>query len=475
MSPLEALFAEGNRLLAEGDDAAAEARFAEALTIAPDTAELHANLALLASKRGDAPAAEARYRRAIALQPQRLQTRINLAALLMKHKRLAEAEACLAEALDIDEASPDLWSRLGALYAAMRRDDEAGRAFQTALMIAPDHAEARFNASYLLLRQGRFEAGWAALEARDWYAGLAARLPCPRWQGEALQGLSVLVGFEAGHGDMIMFSRFAAALKARGAARVTLLCHPALRRLFASLEAVDRVVAFDEELPADERWDLWTPPLSIPFHLGTRLETLPATLPYLRAEPGLMAHWRPRLPGEGLRVGLVWKGSRGFENDAERSLPSLATLAPLFEVEGISFVSLQKGAGEDEGRNPPAGMTLTHLGTDLRDFADAAAIVAQLDLLVSVDTAMAHLAGALARPCWLLLPDHLTDWRWLDHRDDSPWYPGVMRLFRQPAGGGWSAVVGSLTRMLASIKDRDTCATEDRFRDGIHVSPSPRR
>jgi len=178
------------------------------------------------------------------------------------------------------------------------------------------------------------------------------------------------------------------------------------------------------------------------------VDTVPAGLPYLYAEPALRAHCAPRLPTQGLRVGLVWKGSAGFENDSQRSLPSLATLLPLAQVAGVSFVSLQKGAGENEAAQPPAGFSLTAVGADIQDFADTAALLDQLDLLISVDTVVAHLAGAMGKPVWLLLPDYLTDWRWLTERSDSPWYPGVMRLFRQPAGGGWEPVVQALVPAL---------------------------
>jgi len=252
---------------------------------------------------------------------------------------------------------------------------------------------------------------------------------------------------------MIQFCRYANVLKARGVARISLICHPPLTSLFSTLAGADQVISFDEQLP-DGEWDFWTPPLSIPFHCRTRLDSIPAALPYLAADPDKVRAWSvamgDTLPGT-LRVGLVWKGNSRFENDAERSLQSLATLAPLGAVPGTTFFSLQKGAGEDEADSPPAGLALVDLGSRIRDFADTAAIVAQLDLLISVDTAAAHLAGALGKPCWLLLPDYMTDWRWLDGREDSPWYPGVMRLFRQPRGGGWAATVATVAAALRAL------------------------
>ncbi len=192
--------------------------------------------------------------------------------------------------------------------------------------------------------------------------------------------------------------------------------------------------------------------LSIPYHCRTNAESIPATLPYLHADELQIACWAERLagvaPNVSLRVGLAWKGNPHFENDAQRSLPSVATLRALSNLPGVAFFSLQKRAGEREAIAPRAGLAIHDLAPDLHDFADTAAVIMNLDLVISVDTAIAHLAGALGKPCWVLLPDYKTDWRWLDARSDSPWYPGVMRLFRQPVTGGWDSVVLELRRAL---------------------------
>jgi hypothetical protein len=306
---------------------------------------------------------------------------------------------------------------------------------------------ARFNLSYLLLRQGRFEEGWKCLDARNWLGELAKHVSCPRWQGESLTGKSVLIGYEAGHGDMIQFCRYAAVLKAQGAAAITMICHPALKTLFAGLEGVDSLFALDQPIPTSG-WDYWTTLLSVPYYCKTRLDTIPTGIPYVHAPKERAGKWARQLPKNGLRVGLVWKGNPLFENDADRSLASLEVLAPLGQVSGVHFISLQKGAGEDEAMHPPAGLPLTHVGGQLTDFADTAAVVANLDLVICVDTAVAHLAGALGKPCWVLLPDYKADWRWMADRTDSPWYPGTMRLFRQPRMGDWNSVVAEVVVAL---------------------------
>ena len=449
MSDLAASFECASRLLASGELAAAEVLLHDILHEAPDLVEAQANLALLYDRQGRAELAEATYRRVLALAPGLLQARLNFGLLLAAQKRFAEAEACHLRALQDDPQSVDAWNHLGVLYASHKQEAEAEQCYRTALALNPGHASAAFNLSYVLLRQGHYEEGWQRLEARDRYAALDRALALPRWQGEPLAGKAILIGLEAGHGDMIQFCRYTAQLKAAGARRVSILCHPPLARLLRRLPGVDDSIALGDGV-ADPHWDFWTPPLSLPYRFATRLDSIPGELPYLSAEPATVAAWAARLgAGEGRRVGLVWKGNPRFENDRERSLPSLNTLAPLADLPGLRFFSLQKGAGEDEAAAPP--FPLTDLAPDIGDFADTAAIVANLDLVITVDTAVAHLVGALGKPCWVLLPDYKTDWRWLDGRDDTPWYPGVVRLFRQPAGGGWSPVIAAVAAALGEF------------------------
>jgi hypothetical protein len=214
------------------------------------------------------------------------------------------------------------------------------------------------------------------------------------------------------------------------------------------LDGLDAACGFDEAL-AQPGFDFWLPLMSAPYCLGTRADTIPAKLPYLHAEPVQCAQWASRLPSVNKsRVGLVWKGNPQFENDADRSLPHLQTFAPLWQVPGVAFVSLQKGAGEGDLAACQTQQPLTDLGSQMRDFSDAAAIVAQLDLVITVDTAMAHLAGALGKPCWLLLPWYMADWRWGKDSASSLWYPGVMRLFRQGPDCNWRAVMAEVVLAL---------------------------
>jgi Tfp pilus assembly protein PilF len=443
-----ALVDEGIGRLEAQDLPAAERAFRRALLSAPERPEAHLNLGATLERTGAVREAEACYRRALDLGGG-LRAHLNLGALLVDQKRFLEARRVYDAAMDLFPASAALWSNLGVLLTCQKEEETAERCCRRAMELDPECARARFNLSYLLLRQGRLEEGWQALEARAWNLDLLARIPAPRWRGEALAGRSLLIGCEGGHGDMIQFGRYASLLKARGAARIGMVCHPPLKRLFASLPGVDVVVALGETVPGE--WDFWTLPQSLPLHCGTRLDTIPAPIPYLRASPEEGPRWRARLPSRGIRVGLAWRGNPRFENDADRSLPGLGLLAPWAVVEGLSFVSLQREPPGGEAERLPQGLELFDPSPWIEDFSDTAALISELDLVISVDTAAAHLAGALGRPCWLLLPHHKTDWRWFKDREDSPWYPGSMRLFRQRDGEDWGPAIQAVAAALRAL------------------------
>jgi hypothetical protein len=233
-------------------------------------------------------------------------------------------------------------------------------------------------------------------------------------------------------------------------ADVTLVCKPALKSLFIDSGLANRVFAAGEPEVFERAYDYWVFPMSLPYLSKTRLNNIPNVLPYLKASISKREYWAELLPKSGFCVALVWKGSPTHENDANRSLDGLKTLAPLWRVDPrVNFVSLQKGAGEQEASAPPDGLSLYDLGPMIQDFSDSAAILESVDLVISVDTAIAHLAGALGKKCWILLPSVDSDWRWLRTRVDSPWYPGSVRLFRQIEGGDWSGLVEDVCSCLA--------------------------
>ena len=474
----------GNLLQGLQGHAEAEAAYRKAIELRPTDAHPRSNLGRLLAALDRCEEAESCCRRAVELAPGQPEVHNTLGAVLQQGRRWRDAEACYRRAVEVDATHAGAWSNLGVVLREQGRLEESETAFLRSLALDPRAAQAhsnygvllrylgrwddaeteyrraieldpadpspRLNLSFLLLARGDYAAAWPLHEARwhprrkqsDTVPPKSVAYPC--WRGEPLRGRSIAIWPEQGIGDAIQFVRFAAALKDRGASQVTLATRPALGELMETAAGVDRVVTRPSDLGPH---DFWCFSMSLPLHLGTTLQSLPGRLPYLAVPPRRRARWAGRLPG-GRKVGLVWKGSQRHPNDAHRSLPGLAALAPLWSVPGITFVSLQKGAGEDEARQPPASQPLLALGHELDDLADAAAVLEQLDLVICVDTAIAHLAGALGKPVWVLLPEWATDWRWLRGRADSPWYPGVMRLFRQPVRGDWDSVVREVTQAL---------------------------
>ncbi len=443
----------GILLFGEERLAEAEAAYRRAIELKPDLANAYGNLGNLLKQTRRLDDAEAAYRQAIAVDPDDPGTYNNLAILLSQTRRMPEAESAFRRAVELKPEFTEAHSNFGNLLKEMGRLREAEAAYRRALELKPDHTDTKLNLGILLLTLGRYGEGWPNYNAGhtpDTKARRAMRPPFsfPEWQGEPLEGKSLVIVIEQGAGDNVQFVRYAPLLKARGLTRLSYFQPGAFIPLLATAHGIDFITPDSAAIDAH---DYWSFPLSLPQHLGTTLDSIPDTLPYLWALQERIDRWRPRLPASGPKVGLVWKGNPDHMNDANRSLPHLSVLAPLWQVHGIAFVSLQKGQGEDEARQPPPGQPLLHLGDDIADFADTAAIVAQLDLVITVDSAAAHVAGALGKPVWVLLPGFGTDWRWLLDREDSPWYPGAMRLFRQPhEAPSWDDTIARLAAALRS-------------------------
>jgi Flp pilus assembly protein TadD len=465
----------------------AEARFRAALAFKPDFAEAHGNLGIVLAAQGRTTDAEASYRAALRLRPSHREALNNLGVLLSDRGQWSEAEGLLREAVRLDPDAPDAYRNLGAvlthlkraaeaepmlrlatrlapeapeghfnLGAALhdlRRLSEADMAYREALRLAPDFADAHNNRAYGLLLAGRYAEGWREYEWRwrtRWMAGGARGFAAPQWTGEPLEGRTILLHAEQGLGDSLQFCRYAPLIS--GAGRVIIEVQPPLKRLMTSLSDAIEVVARGEPLPD---FDLHCPLMSLPLALYETSHAIPATIPYLAADPDDAALWRARLSRLAApRVGLVWAGNSHLGHpafaavDARRSV-TLCAMAPLAGVSGVSFISLQKGAPSAQAADPPAGMVLNDFTARLEDFADTAALIDALDLVISVDTAVAHLAGAMGKPVWVL-NRYDTCWRWLLNRSDSPWYP-TLRLFRQPGPGDWDSVMRNVATALASI------------------------
>jgi len=429
-----------------------------AIEIKPDLAEAHGNLGSALQKLGEFENAAASCRRAVNYQPDFAEAHSNLGIALKELGQLDSAVASCRKALEIKPDFAEAHNNLGITLHALGQLDEAETSYRRALEINPGLAVARYNLSLLFLCQGRYVEAWPNFEARydPSYFGwnfIPPNLPFPQWQGEPLTGKSLVVWTEQGFGDNIQFARYFPMLKPGGVSRLTLVCMPPLKALLENIVGVDAVVSLSEagSLPTHDHWIY---AMSLPLLFATTVETIPASLPYLSVLPERLDKWRWQLPTDRLKVGLVWKGSATNKNGANRSLPSLSILAPLWSIPGITFISLQKGQGEDEAAIPPAGQPIAHMGSNIQDFADTAAIVTQLDLVICIDTAIAHLAGALNKPCWVLLPTaSVTDWRWLRERTDSLWYPGVMRLFRQTDPDDWPATIREVAQALETWVD----------------------
>jgi tetratricopeptide (TPR) repeat protein len=422
------------------------ASYDEGLRLAPDDAEM-------LNRRGVALLELGRVREALeGFDRVLLHTRNHLDALgnrgnaLLKLNRVTDALAAYDRALECAPRNVQLLTNRAAALRRLDRPDEALRSASRALSIKPDFAQARFVESVARLTLGDFAAGWRGYESRwqvGWLASQRRSFAAPLWLGEeSLDGKTILLHAEQGLGDTIQFARYATFLASHGA-NVILEVQRPLARLLSRLQGAAAVIARDEALP---HYDYHCPLLSLPLACGTTLETIPAHRAYIAPADAAIAFWRTRLPQRRLRVGLVWSGERSHDNDLNRSM-RLATLEPLLDLPDVSFVTLQHEVREEDRALLQRRSDVGQIGGEFKDFADTAAAIALLDAVIAVDTAVAHLAGAMGKPLFLLLP-FAADFRWLRERTDSPWYP-TAQLFRQPQFGDWDGVVKVLRRELA--------------------------
>jgi hypothetical protein len=376
-----------------------------------------------------------------------IEHQLNLAVSKQHSGNLPEAErlyrALLAHHPDMAEAH----FNLGTILDATGRWHDAIAAFRQAAKLRPDLAVAHWNLGLTLLRQGDYPAGWPEWEWRWNVPDLRLnRLQCrqPQWDGAELAGKRILLYAEQGFGDTIQFARYVPLVAARGGI-VTLGCPTELFNLFSRLPGVETCLPQPGTAPASFSVHASLP--SLPRIFGTTLATIPQNIPYMHADPAKIERWRARMTGTNTKkIGLVWAGRPTHRGDRERSLP-LAALADLPALPGIQWFSLQKGDAAQQARTAP--FELTDWTNELIDFSDTAALIANLDLVISVDTSVAHLAGAMGKPVWVLLP-FVPDWRWLLERGDSPWYP-TMRLFRQTTSGDWQTPLAQLHKALQSL------------------------
>jgi tetratricopeptide (TPR) repeat protein len=431
-------------------------RFAEALesfdraiALEPARSAFHNNRGIVLRLLGRYLQALAAFDQALALQPAYPQAFNNRANTLNNLGRHQEALESYDQAIALLPGFATFHTNRGNILQQLRQPDLALQSYRQATLLDRTDAHAHWSMSLCLLQLGQFEEGWPAYESRweraEYRDRKSAHFSRPHWRGDSpLQGKTILLHGEQGFGDTLQFCRYATEV-ARLGAQLVLEVQKPLRRVMQGLAGVHQVIGAGDAVPA---YDLQCPLLSLPLAFNTRLDTIPAAVPYLRADPEKVAQWQGRLgPRTRPRVGLVWSGSSGHQNDHRRSiaLAEFLTLMP----EGVQPVSLQKEVREADLPALQSRPDLLHFGDALVDFSDTAALCALVDVVVCVDTSVAHLAGALGRPVWLLLPTN-PDWRWLLDRPDSPWYPSA-RLFRQTVPGQWSDVLPGVRQALAGL------------------------
>lgn len=446
----EALVNLGNAFREQGKPEAAVAALRRATQLRPALPEAHVGLGQVLARQNRLVEAEEAYRQGLRSCPEAPALWLGLGNVLGKLWRLEEAEAALREALRRSPDSADAHNALGVIEAQRGRDHDALACFERALELRPDLPDGHANRAMIWLLHGDYQRGWAEYEWRFRGSSYAARpMPRPAWDGSDLAGRTILIHSEMGFGDALQFARYAALVKRKGA-RVLLECPPPLVQLLSTCPGVDRAVPRGSALPP---FDVHAPLMSLPSLLGTTLQTVPAEVPYLSAEPERVERWGRELrAAPGLRVGIAWQGSLSSPSSRVRAVP-LAAFAPLAAIEGVTLYSLQKGPGSEQLQEVAGRMQIIDLGPRLdvgaAAFVDTAAVMKNLDLVISSDTAIIHLAGALGVPVWVAL-GYPAEWRWLLGRDDSPWYP-TLRLFRQEAPGDWASVFRRIAAELRRL------------------------
>ena len=432
---LDAILDKGNLLHGLGRFDEAVATFDAALRVLPNDAALLCNKGTTLHSLGRLPEACIALEQAVTADPSLAQAYLNHAGVLMRMFRHAEALPILDRAIALQPIYAAAHANRGLTLKLLGRFEEAALALDTALAQSPGDVYALTNRGELRLLLGDYEQGLVDYESRfsiEWHELPALRISVPRWSGEPLSGLRIVATADAGSGDVINFARYIPMLAAAGAV-VTVLCRSRLQRLLKPVFGV-RVVDADDG--ADE-FDHLVPFSSLPFVCGQTVATITG-LPYLAAEPDLVETWRTRLGDGGYKIGLCWRGSQDWRADPNRSI-SLEAFAPLAALPGVRLISLLTDA-DIEPSIPIERFNDVDAGPD--GFIDTAAIMANLDLIVTIDTSIAHLAGALGRPTAVLLRK-VPEWRWLLNRDDTPWY-STMRLFRQETTGSWTAPIARL-------------------------------
>jgi hypothetical protein len=440
------------QLAAAGQLDQADAICRQALLAAPDHGDVLHALATIAVQRGDGARAIVFLERAAANPAGSPEIFGSLCHLYRLQGRYDDARKMGQEALRRPGHSARSAFNLAMVLVESREFEEATTVLLHTLALDPEFAPARLELGHILLRNGEFKAGWLEYEWRfrlDHTRDVLPKISAPQWNGMRLpRGRILLIG-DQGYGDTIQFARYIPQVGER-VGEVVLGCCQELLALISQLPGIHRSFVRWEDIPG---FSVFCPLSSLPYVFGTELETIPAATPYLKADPEKVGRWSARIRtaiGDSpLKVGISWAGRTSHPNDRARTL-RWSQLLPLTRIPGVALVALQKEIPAADRAEFPGGLGALDLTAEIDDFGDTAAIIESLDLVVSVDSSAAHLAGALAKPCWVMLP-WMPDWRWLLDREDTPWYPSL-RLFRQPSRGDWAATVSRIANELAAVQ-----------------------
>ena len=444
----------GNALNGMGMLDEAIVAYRKAGVLMPRSAQTRNNLGLALLASGQIDEAMNAFREAVKIDPHYSPAYSNLSNTLLEKRIFEEAMTTARKAIALDSRNAKAHGNLGNALRDTGNLEQAIQAYRQTLLIEPANADAHLNYSIALLLRGDLAQGWEEYEWR-WecagYASMRRNFSQPQWDGSPLNGKTLLLHVEQGLGDAIQFSRYvpliAEFLAEAAAPKIIFEIHPELQRLFQTFAKQCTIVLRGKPLPP---FDVQCRLLSLPRIFKTTLASIAATVPYLFPDANLVETWRTPLSSAGpeMKVALTWAGNPNFKGDQTRSI-SLDRLSPLAALQGINFYSIQKGYAAQQVLQPPVGLRLIDLSADLHDFADTAAVISMMDLVITTDTSVAHLAGALGKPVWLML-QFVPYFLWLLKGEESPWYPS-MRLFRQPARGDWDSVI---KQVVKALKDR---------------------
>ncbi|MHC4431240.1 MAG: tetratricopeptide repeat protein [Planctomycetota bacterium] len=441
----------GFALQAQGRLNDATESYRKATELKPNYAEAYNHLGVALNQLGRHDEAVENFEQALRIDPDYAEAYNNLGIVLKERGRLAEAIADYEQAIRLEPHFFEAYYNLGNALTAQGCCDEAIENYQHAIEIKPGYAQAHWNRSHAYLLKGEFVKGWQEYEwRRNTELGIFTyphRHRGPRWDGSDFSGKRLLVHCEQGLGDSLQFMRYLPMVKARGGV-VIFEVWKSLHGVLQDSKGFDELSELSVERKTDVDFDLHISLMDLPAVFGTTLDTIPAEVPYVTADSLKVKAWRDRLDGASFNVGIVWAGSPKHGNDHNRSC-RLELFAPLASIDGVKLYALQKGEAATEVGRLSQAVTIHNLSQDLDDFGDTAAAVENLDLVISVDTAAAHLAGAMGKPTWVLLP-FAPDWRWMLERTDSPWYP-TMRLLRQEEWGDWTCVFQEMTEQLRTL------------------------